>query len=238
MKLHIEQMMYINNVATLAQIAGIENAIIERGMIRGISDNKTVAILHERKGDGEVELPFESIALSDIKGFINRFNIIVAAPKPTFEATLDETEAHAKVLTMNGGPKTSVEFRCANPIVISAPKNIRDESAFEIDLDANTLSMLSKATTAMDTDIVVIKSDKKSAALELKDINGSHFSHSLGAKPKLINGAKDQEFSFRYDAKLLQSLLKASNQSILKIGGRGVLNLIVNGINVFVLPMV
>lgn len=235
-KLDDEQLSYVQNIAEVAVLAGIENVIVEDETIRGISDSKSVAIVHNR--NGEVKLPFEKIALSRLGLFLFR---LTSAKKnnPGFAVTadVDDDNEFVRILKMAGKNK-AVEYRCANPNTISAPKNIRDTFSYQIVCTPAVLDDLKDASAAMDSDSVILQGNSKGTSILVKDINNDTYQADFAGKPTTLNGGTIPDFSHRYSTKTLLTLLKPTPDINLVIGEKGVLNMVVRGLTIYVLPLV
>lgn len=232
-KIDTKIIQYIENVVTTAQKVGIEDLIIEEDLIRGIDESRTVVMNHTTNIP---DLPFTGIGLSRINVFLSRLQIIKGQEKFAVTATTDDSEGFVKTLLMSGGG-VKIDFRCANPKTIQAPKAISDTLKCMVPLDAEAVVLLSKAQSAMSADNVTIISNDDGVSFELYDVNSDKFTHNIDVKVEELNGG-DTTFVHTYPLKIVLPLFKENVESNFAIGEKGIMNIQMNGINLFVLPQV
>ena len=225
----------IQSIIQTAQLVGIDSVIVSKEMVRATNIENTVIIFHGE----DIDLPFDAIALNRLPTFASRLELAAAGEKFQIDATVDDNEEFAKSLTMKN-KKTKIDYRCANPSTVKAPKQIQDAMCFEISLDAGDINTLGKAALAMGTDLIEISGDKDTAQIKMIDINRDEFKHDITGSAKIITGNKTKEtsFSHKYPAKILLALLKKSPGEPFRIGAGGLLNITANGINLFIIPQV
>ncbi len=235
MKLDTETITYMQNIVDTAKMVGIDSIIIEPGLIRAIDDNRCV-VLHQTE-DVE-DLPFGSVGLNRISVFTSRLDIAKTQEKFTVDA-VEGTDDFAKSITMKG-KGIKIDYRCANPSSIRAPKIIHDTMKYRVDLNSDAVLLLQKGQAAMGApETVAIISNKDGVAFELVDVN-SHdvFSHTFTDKVHALNGSTKMTFAHRYPVKVLLTLFKHDSEGSFDIGEKGILHIDVNGLGVYVLPQI
>ena len=232
MKLSDDIIAYIQTVVRTAKTVGIDNIIIEPDMVRAIDEAKTVVIFQDK--DVPI-MPFGSIGLNRIEVFTSRHEIARTQDNFSMEAVVDEGKGYTKSLTMKAkGMK--IDYRCANPMTIQAPKQVRDTLKYNITVAAEDVVLLQKGQSAMGAENVSIISNKNGVSFELVDINNDVFSHTVADEVKCLTEDSNTLFAFKYPIKTLLSLFK--HNTTFSVGQKGILNVVVNDLNLFVLPQV
>jgi hypothetical protein len=130
-----------------------------------------------------------------------------------------------------------VDFRCANPSAIRAPKSVSDTMKTLVPLEAEAVVLLQKGQQAMSADTVTIISNENGVSFEMYDVNSDKFTHTYEADVESLNGG-DTDFVHTYPIKIVLPLFKENAGGSFSVGEKGVLNLQMNGINIYVLPQV
>jgi len=233
MKLDLESLKYIRNVVETGQMVGIDNIIIEPDMVRAINDDKSVVLFQE---ENVPDMPFTSVGLNRIGVFLSRLEVARTQDNFAVDVKTDDNDEFARGFTMTG-KGFKVDYRCANPKTIAAPKKINDEMMYQITLTPQAVYMLQKGQSAMGSDVVSLHSDVGTATFEFVDINSDKFSHRFTESVVISEGA-DESFSYKYPIKILLALFKHDAEGTFRVGRKGMLNIVVNNLNIFVLPQV
>lgn len=234
MKLQSSTIVYIQDVVEAAQVVGIDSVIIEPDCVRGIDENKSVVLLHDKDVP---TLEFGSIGINRISVFKSRLNIAKTQENFTVDAIVNDDDGYARSLTMKG-KGVKIDYRTANPATIKAPKQVNDELLFKMKMNAEGAVMLAKAQVAMSADVVTITSSKNGVSLELVDINNDVFSYKFTDDVELLSDEDNINFAHRYPSKLLSALFSRNANCDFSIGRKGILSISVEGFSVFVLPQV
>lgn len=234
MKLDNDILSFLKNVVKTAQIVDIDNIIVETSHVRAIDDNQTVVML---QNSDIPEMPFDAIGLNRTNILLSRI-ALVEGPGFVAEADLDGGVV-SKLGLSNGSSK--IEYRCANPSTIRAPKNVADSLKYRVELDAGAVTLLQKAAAAMpqnaDIDVVTIMSDGKGVSFELSDATNDAFSHTFSTV-KCLDENDSGKFAHRYPLKTTLALFKTCPDGFFEIGQKGILKIAINGIDLYVLPQV
>lgn len=233
MKLEAATIEYINSVVKTAQLIGIDNIIIEPDTVRAIDEAKTVVILQTKDVP---DMPFGSIGLNRIGVFQSRYDIARVQDKFTMEAVIDDDNEFARALTMKG-KGVKIDYRCANPTTITAPKVINDAAKNRVQLTGDAVLLLQKGQAAMGADTVTIISNE-GVSFEFVDVNNDVFKHTFADDAEPLTDDEDTKFAHRYPAKTLLALFKHNPTGTFDVGNAGTLSLEINGLNVTVLPQV
>ncbi len=233
MKLNSESLTYIKNVVETAQMVGIDNVIIEPGKVRAINDEKSVVLFQE---ENVPDMPFNSVGLNRISVFLSRLEVARTQDSFTVDVKTDDDGEFARgfVMTAKG---FKVDYRCANPKTIAAPKKINDDMLYRLELTPQAVYMLQKGQTAMGADVVSLINDGSGATFEFIDVNSDKFSHTFTKRIAMDSGA-EETFTYKYPIKILLPLFKHDAENTFQVGRKGILSIVVNNLSIFVLPQV
>jgi len=135
------------------------------------------------------------------------------------------------------GTGLKVDYRCANPTTIQAPRQINDNLVYRVQLNADAVSLLQKGQVAMGSETVAIIYND-GVSLELTDVNSDVFNHKFAPDAELLDDDANPSFSHRYPVKTLLALFKQNPDGYFEIGEKGILSITVNGLSIYVLPQV
>lgn len=235
MKVDVETLAYIQNVVRTAQLVKINNIVIEPERVRAIDDEKSVVLFQ----DSDVpDMPFGSIGLNRIDVFLTRFEIAKGAADFTLEAVMPESDAKfARALLMQG-KGIKIDYRCANPATIQAPKQIHDTIKYKIQMNPEAVLLMSKGQGAMGADEVSLISDKEGVRFEMTDINGDAFTHGFAKSVTNVDPStgRDTNFTHKYPLKVMLPLFKTASDVPFHVTSKGMLKVVVNGLDMYVLP--
>jgi len=242
MKVDAPSLAYIQNVVKTAQLVKIGNIIIEPDKVRAIDDEKSVVLFQ----DVDVpKMPFNSIGLNRIDVFMNRFEVAKGVEDFELEAVMPDPDPEkldapkfTRALVMKG-KGIKIDYRCANPATIQAPKLINDKIKYKVQINPEAVLLMSKGQSAMSSDDVTLTSDKDGVVFEMTDINGDAFTYKFADKVTLVDKAangKDVNFIHKYPLKVLLPLFKVSSDAPFFVTTRGMLKVVVNGLDLYVLP--
>lgn len=236
MKVDNETLAYIENVVATAHLLSIDNIIIEPDRVRALDEDSTVILLHTK---GVPVLPFGSIGLNRIDIFSSRYAIAKSVDNFEIVATVDgpDDAKFVRALTMKA-KGIKIDYRCANPAAIRAPKGLNDAPKFRARMHPEAVLHMHKGASAMESDELTMIGAVDSVSFEMIDINGDKltFKFGDGVDNILANDKSEPKFSYRYPIKLLQTLFKANPDGYFYVTSRGMLNVAINGLDVFVLP--
>ena len=227
-KVAAETLDYIQTVIKTAQIVGIDNVIIEPGRIRGMDEARTVVLLQD---ENVPEMEFDSIGLNRTSVLLSRIALVKNQNRFAVEATIDDDKEFVRALLIKA-KGTNIDYRCANPATIQAPRVINDEIVADVSLTTEAVEMLHRGVVAMgNVEIVTITSDKRGISFALEDTNCDVFDHTFGE-------VTDHPFTHKYPVKTILALCKKEGEGTFGIGKKGMLRHDVNGLGVYILPKV
>lgn len=237
MELSKETIEFLSNIIDIAKILKIDNIILDHECARGHLKEEGSMIIQR---DNLPKFEFNSLGISRINILDTRLSLL--GKDVTIEAeehTKDNGEKTIYKLVLSKA-KTVVEFKCADAALMpKAPKNLKDPIYYSFNIDEESVALLSKAQSAIKAETVALVGTKSGVLTKLNDIDGDMFNHVITDKLTFSPDCNKEKFFFSYKIRVLIPLLKAAfktDQLTVNITSRGLLNLVVNGINIYISP--
>jgi hypothetical protein len=226
---------YIQNVIKTANLVKIDNIIIEPGKVRAIDTDHTVVLFHDKNVP---IMPFGSIGINRINVFSSRVEIAQSVENFSVEAVMDSgtsKEPFVRALIMKG-KGIKVDYRCANPQTIQAPKAVHDPAIYRIKMTKEAIDLMQKGQSAMTTDEVSFVGNSEGVSFEMSDINSDTLAYHFADSIDNVSG-KDipPTFAHKYPIKTLHSLFKANSDGHFEMTTKGMLKIVVNNLDIYVL---
>lgn len=234
MKLSNEDITFIQNVVNTSQLVNIDSVLIEPGCVRAMDEDKTVVLLQK---ENVPTFAFGPIGLTRLNTFSSRLNIIKSQEKFSIDAVVDQTEDFTRSLTMKG-KGTKIDYRCAKPSTIQAPRLIQDEPRARIKLNGDAVVLLQKGQSAMDNAEEVTINCNDGVSFEFVDVNSDVFKHTFADDVESLLNEDKVRFVHRYSTKTLLALFKKNPDGFFEISRKGILSIAVNNLTVYVLPRI
>jgi len=246
MKLTEDIISYITNVVNTANIANIESLVLEDGRVRGMDEEQTVVLLHEKDVP---TFPFDTMAFTDVSLVNNKLRIfserskderevagvtsMQAAAKYFMDITVDDERNFVRNITMKVGRYNRIGARCSNPAHVKAPRVIHDTIVIKFPVTPSLVTALNDAISAVgNVDSVQIKQINDGVGFFVEDTNGEPFEYQFA------DTVPSENFSHKYPLKLLLTLLKQGVDGEFGLGEKGMLKVTINDLDLFVLPKV
>jgi len=246
MKLTKDEINYIQAVIKVANLVDIGNIIIEPGKIRAMDEDQTVVLFQD---NNVPDMSFGSLGLNRISVFLARLELAKLQDNFTIDAvtagdttkygfdmftpTDKQTPMWVRSLTMSG-KNTKIDYRCASPQTIKAPKTRAGINQHTVDLTPEAVNMIAKGKAAMKSNEVSFHGNKDGVVLEISDINGDaleyHFSDIVHTNPGV-----SLDFSYKYPIELLLPIFKTNPTGQFSLTPRGTLMFTVSGLDVYVM---
>lgn len=225
MKLNKDQIAFVRQVAETAQMINVESIIIEPDTVRGMNDSRSAVIFQAIPTDTN----FGSIGLNRIDVLLSRLDIVEGDKKAEITVKMDGEFVQSLMMKGNGA---KINYRCAAPATIQAPKAINNETETITSMSADSVALLSKAVNAMGNaeDMTIIGNDD-GISVQLADINQDEFFHTFAP-------VADSKFSYKYSSKLFMTLLKKHPSGEFEIGKKGAVKFVFNGLGIYLIPKV
>jgi hypothetical protein len=227
---------FLTRVIRVAKILKIENVVLDSECVRGNFQEEGSMIIHR---DNLPTFEFNSLGISRIGTLDVRLNLLGA----DYTITADEKEKTAteKVITklIMTNDKTEVEFKCADPATMpKAPKKLLDPIFFTFKINEDSVALLSKAQSAVRGETISLVGSKKSGVVgKISDTDGDMLNHVIATELTVTPESDKEKFYFSYKNKIILPLLKEAvgkDELVIKVTKRGMLNINVLGINVYI----
>lgn len=243
MKLNAASIGYLDTLLQTANIAGIEKMIISEGQIRGIDEKQTTVIISK---ENVPEFGKLNVGMNRLGNLMSRLNLVKSTGEYEVDAVPSKNGTDVSHINLSS-KDTSVQYRCASIEAIkSVPKAINDKLQWLIEIPGKTVGLASMAISAMAADNLIITAKKDGAVyFEAIDTNNDTFSTKFAEEASWIPEKEpvpaSKSFSYNYPVKTVLPLLKAAsnngaNSVNVMIGEKGILTVIVNGYDFFVVP--
>jgi hypothetical protein len=246
MKLTEKSISQLEVLLQTATVAGIEKMIIAEDQIRGVDDKQAVVIISkENVPDFGKTI---KIGMNRLNNLMSRINLVKSTGKYEVEAVISKNGvdiSHLQLVSAN----TTVQYRCASVDAIKGvPKASSDKLCWLIAIPAKTVNLLTMAISAMSVDELIITAKKDgSVYFEASDENNDSFSTKFADSASWIPEEEDEPkspvFLHHYSVKTLLPLFKAAsanytNDVNVMIGEKGILTIIVNSYDFFIVPKI
>lgn len=237
MKVDQQSLAYIQNVVNTADLVKISNIIIEPGKVRAIDADRTVVIFQDKDVP---DLPFGSIGLNRIDVFASRYSIARTFDGFEIDATVEDSNPDtpfARALTMKG-KKMKVDYRCANPATIQAPKVLNDTIKHRIRMSPEAVLLMQKGASAMSSDEITFVGTSEGVTMEISDINSDKLAFSFADRVDNVDTEDGDSANFihKYPIKTVTTLFKTNPDGYFYLTSRGMLKIVVNNLDVLVIP--
>lgn len=240
MKLTSDTIAQLDLLVQTAMIAGLKKLVVEPGKVRGIDEKQSVVIISTTNVP---DLSGKQIGINRIDQLSARISLIKARGDLLIDASEAQNGVDISLLDLSAG-KTKAQFRCASvEAVKGVPKNITDTLVWEIRVNSKALPAISQGVSAMGSEHITLASrDGTTVSFECQDTNKDIFTTDVDDAPKWIGtGAASSSFCQKYPAKTLLALIKEAAKHedpvVLRLGEGGILNLVVNQFNFYVIPV-
>lgn len=245
MKLSTEDTHSLMNILSTCAAVGIDSVIIEDGLVRGVNDDKSCAIISDYMVPGFTQ----RIGLSRLSSLKSRIELLSGTAGTVIEANETERD-EINALEIKSG-KSKVQFRCTSTMLIKAPKQINDSAVFSVSVASSELKMLIDGIRVMGAKRVVLAiRQNASVHFELADATNDSFRMEIDAPAEGIDPDMDSMDSVvhYYPAGVFVSLLKdgargsgtdgSTAPTILTVGAVGTIKATLNGHSLTMLPVV
>jgi hypothetical protein len=240
MKLTPAAVTALDSLLQTANAVGIEKLIIGNGLIRGVDEKKTVAVVTDKNVP---DLDGKSITVNRIKQLLQRFSLAKTQGDLALEATVHANGVDITLIDIAGG-KSKSQFRCASlEAVKGVPKGMSDPAVWSLKLASKMVPIIAQAEASLaSTGVTLASKDGKTVSVELVDtVHKDVTSIELDDEATWIGtGAAASSFCNKYTTKALLGLLREAAKDgdviELKIGQGGLLMVDVAGVGFVTLP--
>jgi hypothetical protein len=227
---------YIQNAIKTAGLVKIDSIVIEPGRVRAMDADRTVVLFHN---ENVPDMVFGSIGINRFSVFNSRVDIAKSVDNFVIDAVVDSSpgkDPFVRALQMKG-KGVKVDYRCANPLTVQAPKNLRDQIVYRLHINTDVIQMIQKGQVAMSTDDITIICIDGGVSFTMTDINGDTLSYQFGDSVELVTSDVDTstDFSYTYPIKLVHSLFKHNTNQVFDITTKGMIKITVNQLDFYIL---
>lgn len=229
------------DIITLAKTIGIESIIIDKESVRGQSDDG-VFIITEHDIQQFKDTP---IGISRVSVLNSRLNLIGDAKKlPKVELDFKERDNGDKIVLrlIIKNNRTSLDFKCADPLLIKAKKVLKDALIYQFDLSDETIDLMIRSNSAMQTDKIKMILESNKIYFNINDAEGDSLKHLVSETITLSDPTKNTfivNLKHKIVLPLFKLALKEKDKLNIKISDiRNVVTFELNGINVYIMPEV
>lgn len=224
-----------------ATMLKIERMVIDSHSLRGESQENGTFMLLPFPADTELE--FGAMGISRIDVLNARMKLVGADGTVTPDYKVrDSGDKFVFRLQLKKG-KTTIDFKCADPSQIRAPKGFNDAESFGFKFTAADIALMLRGKAAMQADKVTFQSkDGQTVNYTISASEGDALVHQLDSE--LDIKTQTETFAASYSTKILFPVLKeisdAAKEADVEVvlTKRGILKIEVNGIPSYVFPEV
>jgi hypothetical protein len=241
-KLSKDSLKFIQKLIKTCSICGIEDVAIEPEVIRGQSTDNSKGIFMLETENIPTNFGFSTIGIPRIKVLGNRIAILDQdALEIGYEGKeRDNGDIFVRKLVLSS-KRTKVDFSCQDVMKIKAPRRFTDPFFYGFSVAEDTLKIMAKAATAIDTTKISFSSEKDgSVKFRTSDVNGDMFDHLISETFETDDEADKTNFFHEYEIKYVLPLFRAAmdenGELNVNISKRGVMKVNVNGFHIYVLP--
>ena len=223
---------YVQSVLRTASIVKIGNIVIAPNLVKGADDTKTVIIYQTT---GIPAMPFGSIGINRADVFSSRVEIAKTAENFSIDAVMHTSteQPFVRALTMKG-KGIKIDYRCANPQVIPAPKFFNEVVTHSMKITPEAISLMQRGQAAMSTDEISFIGNDTGISFEMSDVNNDALVYQID--DHIVSATGDApNFSHKYPIKTVYSLFKANTDGFFHVTSRGLLKVVVNSLDIYVL---
>jgi hypothetical protein len=213
--------------------------LLKQTLFAGADEKRSVCIVAK---DNIPDFGGKSVGINRVGVLLTRLGLVKdseAFAVETFESARGDI-SHLEISTK----ETKVQYRCASAESVKgipAANSIKDSSVYSFTVPAETIALLSKASSAMGAETVTVSAKtNKEVSFDLVDTNNDIFSTKVETDISHVNDETAFAFTFNYPIKQFLSLAKASlgkdGKTTFAIGAKGLLTIPVNGYTFLIIP--
>jgi hypothetical protein len=237
MEISKENVEYLKKVIRVAKVLKVENVVLDNEAVRGFFQEEGIIILQRNN------LPtfeFKTLGIGRIATLDSRLTMLGEDVTVEFEEReKTPTDKIVSKLSLSNS-RTVVDFKCADPntFTAKAPKVLKDPIFFTFKISQESILTLSKAQGAMKGENITLKGTKKGVVAKLNDVEGDMLSHVISDTLTFAPDATEDKFQGIFKLKILMPILKnaisETNELIVNITQRGLLNISFWGIDIYI----
>jgi len=235
MKLKNEDIVALKNVLAVCNIGAIDGILIEDGVIRGVNETKTFAII-SRMNVPEFGKKIGMTRLNVLKArldvFVNKEISINA-----IESSRDEISA----LEISSG-KSKVQFRCTSTAFFNkkVPISLNDTTEFAFNMKPEDSKAVLDAVRVMSAKQVVMQINAAENSISFEIVDDCNEVFRIETHAEIITDSDNKSAVHCYSSDVFCNVLKSTKGEDLPvlIGARGTLKAVVLGHEIALMPQV
>lgn len=235
MKLKNEDIIALKNVLAVCNIGAIDGILIEDGVIRGINETKTFAIISRMnvpEFSKKIGLTRLSVLKARLDVFVNKEVAINAV-----ESSRNEISS----IEISSG-KSKVQFRCTSTAFFNkkVPITINDTTEFAFILRPDDCKSILDAVRVMSAKQVIMQINAEENVVSFEMIDDCNEVFRIDVDTEVITDTDSRSSVHCYTSDVFCNVLKNSKGEDLPvlIGAKGTLKVVVLGHEVILLPQV
>lgn len=248
MKLDPESLDYLVEVVKATKALGVESLIIEPDCIRAADEDIKRVVLHKQNVK---PMPFGSIGITRLDVFLDRYELAKTTAGMYIEYTTrgedpmvcikdDKNAMFAHTLQFKG-KGLKLDFRPSNPLVIRAPRNMKDRLKYRLLVTDELTQFIDKGKRALGTDEFTLLINDEGAFIEMTDINNDKLSFQFADNVEKVNDDDEGKpmYSAAFPIAYVLPLFKNNSGSSFQISEKvGYIEMAVNNLTSLILPRV
>jgi len=188
--------------------------------------------------DNVPDMSFKNIGINRVSTFVDRYSIASGTPNLAVEAITKENNGDIWTQSLFfKGKGVKIDYRCANPATIRAPKTLLVDETNQYDtiLSADIVSMIQRGQSAMGATHITPSSKEDGLFVELSDSNRDAMSIQIGRA--IVDTARAPVlFTHKYVGKTFLLPFKLNATGRIKISTNGLLLSMINNLSVYTIP--
>lgn len=230
-------------VIQAANSIGIESLLIDEESIRGTGADKTLLLIDKNVPDMS---ELGSMGINRVNVLSSRMGLVKDDKDLNIDANIrveDNGDKMVDKLTLKN-KRTTVEFKCCRSSQISAHKVLKNGPIYEFDISEESVATMMRANAAMGNDTVAFSlDDTGNVMFKLNDSSGDTLNHLISDKVNILDDNEAKTFFFNYNKRLFLPLIKmafkeGTDTLKLSLNKRGIMNLTILSLNIYIIPEV
>lgn len=236
-----KQFDYIRKIIDVSILCGIEAVSIETNVVRGQAEDNSKGIFLIETGNVPT-FEFEELAITRVKVLKSRLSLLDESNLKV-EYLYNEKDNGGlvvKKLKLSSG-RTKTELSCGKSSMIKSPATLKDKKYFNFTLTSDTFLVMSKAAVAIETTNITFSTQPDgTVSFRASDNKGDMFDHLVSDSFSKLPDADVDDFSWKYGIRWVLPLFKAASDANgevnVTITRRGILEVVVKGLTIYILP--
>jgi hypothetical protein len=240
-KLNDNNVTYLKSLIKTCLLCGIDAVAIEKDIVRGqCLDNSKGTFLLETENVLDTD-EFSSFGIGRVKILGTRMAMMDDDIVVAFDIKEKDNGDNIVKKIKLSNKQTKLDFSCLDSARIKAPLKFKDKVAYTFTVTEDTLRIMNKVFAAINTTKMSFSNDSDGTIkFRTTDIEGDELEHEIADSYNISEDSIKDNFFFEYGIKYILPLFKVGMDNdgklTINICNNGILNVIVNNFNIYVLP--